>query len=162
MKKLLFALVFLTATSSQAFAADPVLNVGALEVLTFPDSEHIGAYGYVGGSLIVPMSDDFLLVPGLSVEFSPDVAGDAHWGFVGTLIGSYVLGEVSTLDGIGTILHDQVGGDFGGAAVFAGLGLGYTNLFGSVSISPSLNVYQDLVTGSGMSFAPLLNVGYAL
>lgn len=160
MKKV--AIVLLLLFAHPVNAADPVFNAGALEVMTLPDLEHVGAYGYVGGSVIIPMNDDLVLIPGLSVEFSPNVADEAHWGLVGTLVGSYALNDAATVDGIFTLLHDQVGGDFGGAAVFAGLGVGYTQLLGKISVSPSVSVYYDLVTGSGASFAPLLNIGYAL
>jgi hypothetical protein len=156
------AIVLLLLFARPVDAADPVLNAGVFEVMTLPDLEHVAPYGYVGGSVIIPMIDDLVLIPGLNLAFSPNVEGEAHWGLMGTAVGSYALNNVSTLDGIFTLLHDQVGGDFGGAALSAGLGVGYTQVLGKISVSGSLNLIYGLVTASGAILVPLLNVGYAL
>jgi len=159
-KKATFALLLLFALPANA--ADTVLNAGSLQVLTLPDSDDVGLYGYVGASIADPVNDDLMLIYGLSVEYAPDAGGEARWGFVGTFISSFAVGPASSVDGILTILHDQSGGDFGDALYFGGVGLGYTHLLGKFSISPSVSIYYDLFSDAGASYAPLLNVGYVL
>ena len=160
MKKI--ACLALLLFAQPAVAADVAVNAGTLQVLSLPDSDDLGLYGYVGGSLIDPLNDDLTLIYGLSVEFAPDIEGDAHWGFVGTFIGSYAIGAASTLDGIVTVIHDQVGGEFGDAVFFGGLGIGYTHLLGKFSISPSVSAYYGLGNDLGASYGPLLNIAYVL
>lgn len=156
----LFCLAVLSGMffSGPALAADPAVNVGVIENIAVPDTEHLGVYPYVSGSLVISPRENVLIVPGVGFEYSPEFN---RWGFVGTLVFDYAFSESVGFDIVTTILHDQTAADFDDALWFLGIGPGMTFVTESVAISPSVSLYRGL-TAPGWSVVPGLNVALPL
>jgi len=153
MKSFFVAALLLVAVpvSAQEVAA----NVGAIEVVTVPETAHVGVYPYAGISLALPVGQ-FTFVPGVSVEWSPELK---RWGFVGTLtIDRKVSARVGIDLNLGFI-HDQTGLNWGEAVYFAGAGPGCTVFLGDWSMSLSAVFFRELDT-LAWALVPGFNMGY--
>lgn len=147
----------LVTGSGTAHAADPIINVGATEVVAAPDVEHVGVYPYVAGSLAFPLSVG-VLIPSLGVEMSPELS---RWGFVAVVTFDVPMTPRIGLDVLVSAIHDQDGGDWGGSAFLAGGGLGMSFVVDRFVVSPSISLFGGLNT-PGWSVVPGLNLAYGL
>jgi hypothetical protein len=150
---LLSTLVVVIAAPARAM--DIAANVGAIEVLEVPGPKHLGVYPYVGVSLAFN-HDKFLLIPSLSVEFSPEFG---HWGFVASCLVDFPLTDAFGVDAFLTLIHDQPGLHFRESAFFLELGAGVTFLLGKLLISPNIGVGRGLNV-EGWSVIPGVNFAY--
>jgi hypothetical protein len=152
-------LAALTATlaAARARAADPALNVGAIEVVSAPDGKHLGAYPYVAGSLAFPFKR-VTLIPGLGIEASPDAG---RWGLVGSLVADFPIRGRVGLDLLVVAIHDQSGLSWADALFFFGGGIGASVTVERWILSPSVCVFYGL-SAPGWSVVPGLNLSYPL
>lgn len=148
-------IVFLVA--APALATDFAVNVGVIEVAALPGPAHAGAYPYLAGSAVLP-AGQLLLIPGLGVEWSPELG---RWGLVGTLVVDRPVNDWLGVDLIAALLHDQAGASVRSSDFYAGVGVGGTVVAGPVAISPSFSLYRGLDVG-GWSLVPGLNFAYVL
>lgn len=138
-----------------AKAQDFAVNAGVIEVMAIPDGIHLGAYPYLGGSLVIP-TEYITLVPGLSVEWSPEFN---RWGFVANLVADRALSDRIGLDLNLALTHDQEGNKWDEAAFLFGFGPGASVFLGQWTISPSFCFFRGLNV-PGWSFVPCVNVSY--
>lgn len=138
-----------------AKAQDFAVNAGAIEVMAIPDGIHLGAYPYLGGSLVFP-TKEITFVPGLSVEWSPEFN---RWGFVANLVLDRPLNDKIGLDLNLALTHDQEGSKWDEAAFLFGFGPGVSVFLGPLTISPSFCFFRGLNV-PGWSFVPGVNISY--
>lgn len=141
--------------ATPVFAQDVAANVGVIEVATFPDAGHVGAYPYAGVSLVLP-TEQLTFVPGLAVEWSPELK---HWGFVGTLAIDRKVTKRLGIDFNLALIHDQAGLKWGEAIYFAGAGPGCTVFFGDWGLSSSAVFFRQLDT-IAWALVPGINAGH--
>src|SRR5262245_23861422 len=149
------AIAILGATPGLGHAADPALNVGAIEAIGVPSAAHLGAYGYVTLSVAFPVHG-VSLVPGVGVEYSPDAS---RWGFVGSFVLDVPLSAKISGDVIVAAGHDQSGAQWSSALLLVGGGIGVSIVTDQLVISPSLCMYAA-TDGSGWSLTPGLGVSH--
>ncbi len=128
-------------------------NLGAIEVVGVPDGTHLGVYPYLGASYVIPAGDDVALIPGLSIEWSPD---QSRWGFVATGTADLALSPRFGIDLNVGLIHDQSGTAFGDADFFLGIGPGMSIFLGRYTVSPYVSVFKGLNV-SGWSLVPGVN-----
>lgn len=133
-----------------------LVNVGTVELLTMPHLEHIGTYVYVGISWPIPISKVTTLLPGLSVEFSPELG---NWGVVAAVAVDVMVSRSVGLDAQLLVVHDQPALRFNQVMFFIGPGVGVSLYLGSIVVSPSVNTFYGLSDGS-WSLAPSINVSW--
>src|SRR4051794_26310365 len=133
-------LLALGLASMPARAADVVANFGAVEVISLPERQHFGIYPFVGAAVVVPVRK-VVLIPGLVLEGAPE---SGRWGFVASLVLDIPVHARLGIDVDVTVLHDQKGGDFGGAEFLLGGGVGFSVFADWLTISPFLNFFRDL------------------
>ncbi|MBI5077040.1 hypothetical protein HZB94_01525 [Candidatus Falkowbacteria bacterium] len=138
-----------------AGAQDLAVNAGAIEVMAIPDEIHLGAYPYLGGSLVIP-TKEVTLVPGLSVEWSPEFN---RWGFVANLVLDRPLNDRIGLDLNLALTHDQEGNKWDEAVFLLGFGPGASIFLGQWTISPSFCFFRGLNV-PGWTFVPGVNISY--
>ena len=132
-------------------------NVGAIEVVGVPDVTHLGVYPYVGASLVIP-GKDVTLIPGLSIEWSPD---QARWGFVASGTGDIALTPHLGFDVNVSVIHDQAGAGFGDAIFLVGAGPGVSIFIGKYTVSPYVSLFKGLNV-SGWALVPGVNASLSL
>jgi len=132
-------------------------NLGAIEVVGVPDGTHLGVYPYIGGSYVIP-GDDVTMIPGLSIEWSPD---QSRWGFVATGTGDIALSPRVGFDINVAVIHDQSGASFGDADFFIGAGPGLSIFIDRYTVSPYVSVFKG-ITVSGWSIVPGVNASMSL
>jgi len=131
-----------------------VANIGATEVVGVPDATHLGIYPYLGASLVIPgPGKDVTLIPGLSIEWSPD---QSRWGFVANGTADFALTPRVGVDLNVTLLHDQAGTDFGDSIFLLGAGPGVSIFAGRYSLSAYVSLFKGLNI-SGWSLSPGIN-----
>ena len=156
---LALVLVFVLSAATAAGAEEPrriqpVVTIGALEVLTF-DHGHDGLYASAAGGALFPIGQYASLIPTLGAEWAPE---NGHWGAVATLTFDQPLAEWIGAD-LNLILgEDHSGNDFSNALLFAGIGLGPSFYFGSFVLSPSANWFPG---PGGGAIVPSLFGSYA-
>jgi hypothetical protein len=138
-----------------AAASDVSLNAGVVDLVS-TDAKHVGAYPYLGASLIVP-TEHVTLVPTLGIEWSPELGG---WGLTAALVVDIPVAKRLGLDIIASLVHDQPGDEWSSAAFYAGLGLGVSVFREQWTVSPSVSVLRGLDV-EGWTLAPAVNVSYA-
>ncbi len=128
-----------------------LLGVGAMDAHIFHSGEplaHLGPYGTVDVKYVRYISDNWMVVPGVSFDWAP---GGNQWGFSGSLTFEVKLFEYLRLDFSFLFMHDQNGH----AEFFTGGGIGLTfkvtNWF-VVELLPALLV--PLNGEGGLLFAP--------
>ena len=144
--------VAILVVSGTAQATPLALNVGALEARALPD-DHIGVYPFVA------VSDErelgpFIVLPSVGVEWCPETA---HWGFIATVVADYPIGEVTGLDLLATLIHDQDGVGFDDALFLLGVGPGLSITIEPLVVSPFVFFYK-LLNAPGFSWSPGLNI----
>jgi hypothetical protein len=132
-------------------------NVGAIEVVGVPDITHLGVYPYVGASLVIP-GKAVTLIPGLSIEWSPD---QARWGFVASGTGDIALTPHLGFDVNVSLIHDQSGASFGDAIFLVGAGPGVSIFVGTYTISPYVSLFKG-INASGWALVPGVNASMSL
>ncbi|HVO29573.1 MAG TPA: hypothetical protein VMV18_02510 [bacterium] len=136
-----------------ARAADFAWNVGAIEVVGEPGSDHLGVYPYAALSAVVPVGK-VAIIPAVGVEWSPEFG---HWGFVGTITADYALGKRVGLDLNVAFIHDQQDHHWSDAAFLAGGGPGCSFYLDKWTVSPYLSWFQGL-NASGGAIVPGVNI----
>ncbi len=136
-----------------AGAADLALNVGALEVVTFPPPAHAGLYPNLGVSVALP-KENVTYVVALSLEWSFD-QGRGGLVLVGTA--DFPLGAHVGFDLNLALIHDQPGLHFDKSDFFVGGGPGLSFFFGRWTLSPFVSIFAGLTT-PGASVVPGVNV----
>lgn len=131
-------------------------NLGAIEVVGVPDGTHLGVYPYAGASLVIP-GKDVTLIPGLSIEWSPD---ESRWGFVATGTADIALTPRLGFDINVSLIHDQAGTSFGDALFFLGAGPGVSIFVGRYTFSPYISLFKGLNV-SGWALVPGCNAAMA-
>ena len=149
---LVFSLLFIT---QPAQAQDLALNAGAIEAVAIPDGIHLGAYPYLGGSIVIS-TKYATLIPGLSVEWAPEFN---RWGFVANLVIDRALNGYIGLDWNLALTHDQEASKWDEALFLFGFGPGVSVFLGRWTISPSICFFRGL-NAPGWSFFPGINVSY--
>ncbi|MDP3775297.1 MAG: hypothetical protein Q8Q85_13625 [Gemmatimonadales bacterium] len=97
------------------------LTAGTIEVLT-TGADHAAVYANGGGFALFAPSDRLAIIPGLALEYSPDVEA---WGAVASCVFDVpISGTPLGADVVTLLLHDQLGGDFANASFYLGGGLG--------------------------------------
>jgi len=142
---------------SVAVAGSLAVNVGAIEVVGVPDGTHLGVYPSVGASLVLP-GDDVTLIPGLSIEWSPD---QARWGFVASGTADIALTPRLGFDINVSLIHDQAGSGFGDSIFLVGAGPGVSIFAGRYTFSPYVSLFKGLNV-SGWSLVPGFNAAITL
>lgn len=150
-------LIFTTTGFAQdSMASNIYINLGAVEVVTLPQVAHVGLYLYAGLSRPVELSSGSLVIPSLSIEWSPELA---RWGFVVACALDIPISETIGIDIQGTLLHDQESWRFSKAVYYVGPGAGVSFYIGSVTLSPSVNAFYGLNDDS-WSLAPAINISW--
>ena len=118
----------LVITVTVGLFADPAsaerygLTAGTIEVLSAPSPSHAAVYANGGGFALFAPNDRLAIIPGLALEYSPDVAA---WGAVGSCVVDLpISGTPFGGDLIALLLHDQLGSDFANASLYLGGGAG--------------------------------------
>lgn len=132
-------------------------NLGVIEVVDVPSTNHLGIYPYVGASYVIP-GDKLTIIPGLAVEWSPD---ESRWGFVATATGDIALTPRLGFDINVSLIHDQAGGELGDAIYLVGAGPGLSIFVGRYTFSPYVSVFKALNV-SGWSLVPGVNAAITL
>ncbi len=149
------ALVSLVS-ATPAFAADPAVNVGVLEIAALPGAQHLGVYPYLAASIVFA-NDVAVLIPSLGIECSPELGA---WGLVGAFTADFPVGKIVGIDLVLTLVHDQLGLEFDDAAFYLGLGAGASFLWDEWTLSPSVSVFRGLNV-DGWSLVPAFNLARA-
>ena len=147
----------LLAAPAPAAAFDTAVNVGAIEIVSLPERQHIGAYPYLAVSLAFPLRR-VTLIPSLGMEASPELA---RFGVVASFTADFPVRGPFGLDLVATLIHDQAGSAVAAALFFFGVGVGASWTHGHFTLSPSLNAFTGLNT-PGFSLVPALNLAYTL
>lgn len=134
----------------------PALLAGVI-VLVPAETSALVSYPYVGVSLAIPVGG-FLLIPSLSVEWSPELGA---WGLVAVVTLDVPLRDGFGLDLSVNFVHDQVELHWRDAAFFAGAGLGISWSSAAWTISPFMTVLHGLNV-PGWYVTPGITVSYAL
>ncbi|MBI4434862.1 hypothetical protein HY635_03570 [Candidatus Uhrbacteria bacterium] len=109
-------------TARHASAERYGLTAGTIEVLNAPSPSHAAVYANGGGFALFAPSDRLAIIPGLALEYSPDVEA---WGVVASCVFDVPIpGTPLGADLVALLLHDQLGGDFANASLYVGGGLG--------------------------------------
>ena len=132
-------------------------NLGVIEVVGEPGTTHLGVYPYVGASYVIP-GKDVTLIPGLSIEWSPD---QARWGFVASGTGDIALSSRLGFDINVSLIHDQSGAELGDAIFLLGGGPGLSIFVGRYTVSPYVSVFKG-INVSGWAIVPGVNAAIAL
>ena len=132
-------------------------NLGVIEVVGEPGTEHLGVYPYVGASLVIP-GKDVTLIPALSIEWSPD---QSRWGFVASGTADIALTPRVGFDINVSLIHDQSGAEFGDAIFLLGGGPGLSIFAGRYTVSPYVSVFKGL-NASGWAIVPGINAAMTL
>lgn len=107
---------------SSASAERYGVTAGIVEVLNAPSPSHAAAYANGGGFALFAPNEQVAIIPGLALEYSPDVGS---WGAVGSCVFDFpISGTPVGVDVVTLLLHDQLGGDFANASLYAGAGAG--------------------------------------
>ena len=132
-------------------------NLGVIEVVGEPGTEHLGVYPYVGASYVIP-GKDVTLIPGLSIEWSPD---QSRWGFVASGTADIALTPRVGFDINVSVIHDQSGAEFGDAIFLVGGGPGLSIVAGRYTVSPYVSVFKG-INASGWAIVPGVNAAMSL
>jgi hypothetical protein len=138
-----------------AQAADPALNVGAIEVVALPDGEHVGVYPYAAVSLAFPVGN-VVIIPSVGLEYSPELG---RGGFVGGLVLDVPVTSTIGVDFLISAIHDQPGTQWTQAIFYLGGGAGVSITAGPIVVSPFVALYGG-VNVAAWSIVPGLNVAY--
>ena len=147
------ALVLLVPTTAATAEPSPAINTGIIEAMT-PDANHVGVYSYAAVSIAIP-TPHVTVAPRLGAEWSPELGA---WGFVTSVAADVPVHPRLGVDFIATLVHDQVGADWGSAAFYAGPGVGVSLILGRWALSPSVTAVRALSSsnwtlGAGLNLA---------
>lgn len=132
-------------------------NVGVIEVVGQPGSEHLGVYPYAAVSTLIP-AGKFAIIPAIGVEWAPEFD---RWGVTGVVTADYAIGTRAGLDLNLAFIHDQQDHHWDDAIFLAGGGPGISIFLGKWTVSPYVSWFQGLNVDGG-ALVPGLNVSLAL
>jgi len=141
--------------ASVASAADPSISVGASENVTLTDGEHAGFYPSVMVGLGFE-AGPVEIVPALGVEGCAELG---TWGFLGAVVVDIPVHEYVGIDLAAQVAHDQEGGDWDGAVLAVGGGVGASFYLDPWSISPMVSLL-GIPGEPGLFISPSISVGY--
>jgi hypothetical protein len=147
----------IAASAAGASAADFALSAGALELVSPSAPHHLGVYGYVAASVVVP-SEHVTLVSSVGIEGSPELGA---WGLIVGIVADFPVSDHVGVDAIATFVHDQIGERWNEAAFYAGAGAGVSFFVDRWTISPSVVALGGLNVG-GWTLAPGINLAFTL
>jgi hypothetical protein len=141
--------------AAPARAVDVAANAGAIEVVGVPGPVQLGLYPYVGISFAIAVPH-LTLIPGLAVEWSPEIG---HDGGVVSLVVDYGLNDRVGIDANVTFIHDQPGFHFDQSNFYLGIGAGCSVFLGKWTVSLAFDVFHGLNVSS-WSLVPGFNVAW--
>lgn len=164
MKHTLMLAAILMGFSASAAPNHVGLRVNALviETLTYPPIMHGGLYPSLGVSLLIPINSYLTIIPTAGYEWSFD---QNRGGYSLGVTLERSISRHSAFDISATFIHEQPWGRFDESALYFGAGAGVSFFIGRCTISPSINVYTNLInitTYPAFSFGPGLSVGWTV
>jgi hypothetical protein len=138
------------------------LNTSVNEILTYPPIVHGGLYPSLGVSLLIPVNSYLTIIPTAGYQWSFD---QNRGGYTLGVTFERHVGRYSAFDLIASLTHDFPFGKFSESALYLGAGAGMSFFIGRCTLSPSINVYTNLVnvtTYPSFSFGPGLSVGWTI
>lgn len=132
--------------------------VGVGEYVGLNPPEHQGVFPCWGLYASIDVRGKVNLIPALSVEAAPE---NGHWGLFATFTADVPVHKYVGLDATAMLLHDQKGGDWGGAEFLAGAGPGVTVYLGDWSVGANA-IFLRSLNRSSWVFFPGVGISHSI